>query len=392
MGSLLGWACVVLAALYALMQMSKLLGVVMFFRRAAKPAPDVWPSVSMIEPITRSENDLAGVLRARMQLDYPARVQHILVCDAGDAASQEVCRAVLAEFPGAQAKTVLTQDAGGLVASKIEKMLAGLAKADGDVLCFVDDDVLLPPETLRTLIRELQAPGVGAVFGLACYTNWTNAPSSLISVFVNSNALLNYIPLTYFTEPFTVTGHCFALSRRVFEAAGGLNGMEGRADDDHEIARRVRTLGLQLVQTRLIYGVDNRLPTFRAYRAQMKRWFVLPRQTMLPELTRREALLMMLVSADIWLLPLVAALALVLRNTVGATALGACILVVYATSIICERLYTQQVTPLRWAWLTAISAIIAPVLMLTAMAGDDVIEWRGQRMRVRRGGRMEPLA
>ncbi len=168
--------------------------------------------------------------------------------------------------------------------------------------------------------------------------------------------------------------------------------MEGRADDDHEIARRVRALGLRLVQTRLIYGVDNRLGTFRDYGAQMKRWFVLPRQTMLPELARGNAALMMLVSADIWLPPLVAALALALWQPMGAAALAACMAVLYATNIICERLYTHRTTPLRWAWLTAVSAIIAPILMLAAIAGDDVIEWRGQRMRLRRGGRMEPMA
>lgn len=61
-----------------------------------------------------------------------------------------------------------------------------------------------------------------------------------MSVFVNANALFSYIPITYLTEPFTVTGHCFALSRETFADVGGFTDLERRVDDDHEIARRVR--------------------------------------------------------------------------------------------------------------------------------------------------------
>ena len=53
-------------------------------------------------------------------------------------------------------------------------------------------------------------------------------PGSAISSFVNANALLSYIPLTYLTEPFTITGHCYALRRAIFDAVGGLEDMAGR--------------------------------------------------------------------------------------------------------------------------------------------------------------------
>ncbi len=61
--------------------------------------------------------------------------------------------------------------------------------ADGAVLCFVDDDVSLPPDGLQTLVRHLGIPGVGATFGLARYSAWETPWSSLMSLFVNSWAL-----------------------------------------------------------------------------------------------------------------------------------------------------------------------------------------------------------
>jgi ceramide glucosyltransferase len=380
-----------LAALYTLMQLAKLIGVIRFFARRAGLPPARWPSISLIQPITGSENDLAQALRLRFRLDYPAGVQHLLVCDEYDAVSQSVCRSVLGEFPTASAETVRVEGSVARIASKTEKMLAALQQASGDVLVFVDDDILLPPFALQVLVSRLEAPAVGVVFGLACYTNWSNLWSGLMSAFVNSNALLNYIPLTYLTEPFTVTGHCFALSRTAFTASGGFDGMAERVDDDHEIARRVRALGLHLVQTPLIYEVDNRLSSLHAYLAQMKRWFVMPRQTMLPYLTRRESTLMILASADVWLPPLLAVLAIVLRGPSAIAALISCLVVLYGVNAVSERLCLHHSTPLRWAHLRAVSAMVAPFLMLAAILGDDRIEWRGRHLLLRRDGHMEPI-
>ena len=105
----------------------------------------------------------------------------------------------------------------------------------------------------------------GAVFGLAAYTNWSNIPSSLLSAFVNANALLSYLPLTFLAEPYTITGHLYALRREVFAAIGGLDGMEGRFDDDHELARRIQRHRLANVQTSVVYDVDNYLSTIDGY-------------------------------------------------------------------------------------------------------------------------------
>ncbi len=228
-------------------------------RRPAAPAE--WPSVTLIQPITRGVHDLASNLRKRLELDYPAPIQLLFVCDAHDQASQAICQAVCALNPQADVQVLLVEAEHGRLASKLEKIQAALPKATGEVLWFVDDDIALRPDALRVLLPELAQPEAGAAFGLACYTNWRDPWSSLMSAFVNANALLSYIPLTYLAEPYTITGHCFALRRAVFDAVGGFEHMDGRVDDDHELARRLRRHGLRSIQTPMIYDVDNELPT-----------------------------------------------------------------------------------------------------------------------------------
>ena len=338
-----------IALLYAIDRLLKLGAVVDFFERKPAPAPPaVWPSVSMIQPITRGAHDLANVLACRAALHYDGAVQHLLVCDRADAETRARCDAWRTGHPELDITIHLAESAAG-IASKVAKMQTALPHATGEVLVFVDDDVALRPAALAQLVTYLQPAQVGAVFGLACYTNWRNVPSSLLSGFVNANALLSYIPLTYLTEPYTITGHLFALRHTHFTAIGGLNGLDetARIDDDHELARRVRRSRLRCVQTPVIYDVNNDLATLSDYANQMRRWFIIPKQTMVPQLTPYAQFVSLLGSLSNLLLPLLAIIALVTRSRRALANLGACTALFAAIYTLGERRWLCRHTPLR---------------------------------------------
>jgi len=382
-----------LAILYAADRLLKLAAVRHFFARPQPPAPAAWPSVTLIQPITRGAHDLANVLACRAALRYAGPVQHLLVVDGSDAATLAHCAAWQTAHPDRDV-TVFTATGAGAIATKVEKMQCALPHARGEVLCFVDDDVALRPDALAQLVTHLQQPGVGATFGLACYTNWRNVPSSLLSGFVNANALLSYIPLTYLTEPYTITGHFFALRRRDFAAIGGLDGLAGaqRIDDDHELARRVRRAGLRCVQTPVIYDVHNDLATLADYANQMRRWFVIPKQTMAPQLTPGEQAVSLLGSLGNLLLPLLALLTLAARSRRALAHLFASTALFAAVYGWSERRWLQRATPPhRWPWVIA-AAFLAPLQALAALLGGDTFTWRGVRYRLHRGGRLERLS
>ncbi|NNJ13607.1 glycosyltransferase [Chloroflexales bacterium ZM16-3] len=403
---------------YALDRALRLLALRHFFRRPPPPAPPEWPPVTLIQPVTRGTHDLRRALASRAALGYPGPQQHLLVCDVGDRQSQQVVHELMVESPGWPAELILVAPDSGVIASKLEKICAALPQATGEVLVFVDDDVRLPPEALLTLLPHLWAPGAGAAFGLARYEAWETPWSSLMSLFVNASALPSYVPLSYLTEPYTITGHCFALRRDVFDAAGGFGGMAARLDDDHELARRVRAIGLRCAQTPLIYGVENRLATARAYRNQLRRWFTLPRLTMLPQLSPRERLLTLLVSAGNLLPPMIALLALIdglkgvsrgegqvlstplpllgapprppqRERGLGGEGLPAALLMLviflacYATI---DKAYLGGVTPARRWPLLLVTGLITPLHVLAVSLGGDEFEWRGQRIRLLPGG------
>lgn len=388
-------AAVILTALYILDRITKTALVASFFARMLPPAPKTWPSVALIQPVTSGATNLAENLSARAALDYPGAIRHLIVCDAKDFASQAVC---ITTLPTAELILVEPDLPHAPIATKVAKMAAGAAHlGNSDVVCFVDDDILLPPDAMQLLAAPLYATTpegskpAGATFGLACQMSWSTVWESLMSGFVNANALTGYVPLTFFTEPYTITGHIFALRRTVFEQTGGMSGLAQRFDDDHEIARRVRALGFSAVQTPLVYGVSNALPSLPAYQAQLRRWFVMPRQSMAHYLTPREQAVSLLLSLGNLFPPTI----LLCSVCFPSKMLLACVLLTLATFFVCyvglEQRYLPARTPLhRWLLLPFVAFITPLHILAILLFPSDRILWRGQFYQAQKGGGLEP--
>lgn len=378
-----------LGLLFALDRLAKLAAVIHFFHRPTPSQLEVWPTVTLLQPITRGANALAESLRARARLDYPASIQHLFICDTRDTESQSIVQTFLAAHPMLRAEIVLVETGDAAVASKIRKLQAALSRANGEILCFMDDDVAPRPDALRVVLPYLYRPGAGAAFGLPCYTNWRTPWSSLMSGLVNANMLLSFVALTYLAEPFRITGHIAAFRRDIFLDVGGLDGLEQHIDDDFEMARRLRAHGLRSVQTPLVYDIDNELLSPAAYQAQLKRWFVLPRQAMMPSLSPWERVVTVLTSSALPLPSIVALLALLTRRRAAFLALGASLGIFGIVYGVCEACYLKGRTPLtRWP-LLLLGALLTPLQIGRALLSNDVVEWRGQRLRVYRNGTVE---
>src|SRR4051794_2194671 len=97
----------IFVALFCLDRLLKLAAVAHFFRRPPPAAPARWPSVTLLQPITRGVHDLAGNLTKRIELDYPARIQQLWICDERDLSSQAICERLRATHPQANIQIVL---------------------------------------------------------------------------------------------------------------------------------------------------------------------------------------------------------------------------------------------------------------------------------------------
>ncbi len=380
--------------LYLFDRLLRLVAIVHFFRHTDPAVPAEWPSISLIQPITRGATHLAGNLRARFGQVYAGHLQHVLVCDEGELAAQGVCATVIAEFSNADVQWVRV-GAGATtnqpaVASKIEKLNAGVVLAKGEILCFIDDDIEPPADMLCRFVCYLDQPQIGAVFGLASAVSWNTPWSSLMSLFVNSNGLPTYVPSHYLSEPAQITGHLFALRASDLQRVQGWQSMEQRIDDDTELTYKLRAIGLRSLQTPVIYNVHNEFDSWQAYASQLKRWFVIPKQTVLPHLGRKEKALSTLLSVGLIVPVLMLLQAIFLPSQQTLVNLVLIIGIFYASTAWISAHYTRSNIPLHGWLLLPITLFIAPIQMLWALLfAQPVIQWRGQSLRIERGGEFQ---
>lgn len=120
----------------------------------------------------------------------------------------------------------------------------GASRATGDVVLFVDSDVVAAPDTIARATRVFEEhPDVAAVFG--SYDAAPRAPG-LVSQF--RNLLHHFVHQQGDREASTFWAGCGAVRRSVFEASGGFDtGKYTRAIEDIELGYRLRDAGHRIL-------------------------------------------------------------------------------------------------------------------------------------------------
>lgn len=205
--------------------------------------------VSAIVPAYNSARDLRECLAALLASRVPP--SEVVVVD--DASTDDT--ASVAAAMGARVVR-LTANAGPAGARN-----RGAAAARGDVLFFVDADVVVRPDAVERVVRTLAArPDLAAVFG--SYDARPRAPG-LVSQF--RNLLHHYVHQHGTPEAFTFWAGCGAVRREAFEAAGRFDERAVRHFiEDIELGYRLRRAGFDIRLDRDLQGTHLKRWTLRS--------------------------------------------------------------------------------------------------------------------------------
>lgn len=119
----------------------------------------------------------------------------------------------------------------------------GARRARGDILFFLDADVVIPPDALRQVADVFrQEPGVAAVFG--SYDDEPAVPNFLSQY---KNLFHHYVHQTARAEASTFWGGCGAIRRDAFLAVGGFDESYRRPSiEDIELGHRLKRAGYRI--------------------------------------------------------------------------------------------------------------------------------------------------
>lgn len=370
----------------------KHLAVWRFFRRApvvARRAPEL---VSIIQPILSGDPALETCLEGNLAARSAYRCEFIWLIDADDAVAQQICAALVARWPHLAVRVVALAPPAPEHNPKLVKLIAGAALAQGEVICVLDDDTVLPDEGLERCLPYLDQRGVGLAFGLPYYTSFDNLWASLVACFVNSSSLMTYIPFAALRDPVTINGMFYALRRETLAAVGGFAGLERIVADDFAVASRLRTHGYRLALTPLRHAIRTSVRGPRHYASLIQRWLIFPRESLMRHLAPVElGLFYVLVAVPIFF-PWLALAALLRRPVPGARRFAlAYFALSFAIFVQHNRAYLDSATPWRYAWLVPLTQLALPAQMLSALAAPRRINWRGHVLLIERGGTLRRL-
>jgi ceramide glucosyltransferase len=385
-----------------------LIGLLMLFERAWKhwmvirffqrplPQPATDPAepllVSILQPVLSGDPTMSACLERNLQLKSRYRLEFIWITDRYDLAGQHICRELMDRYPACTVRLLIVERAPEGQNPKVVKLIEGVKVARGDTFCVLDDDTMLPDDGLEQCLPFLDQPGVGLAFGLPYYVNFSDAWSSMVATFVNSNSLLTYIPYTTLTEPFTINGMFYAMRRTVIEEVGGFEAIRSIFADDFAVAQLLRSHGYRLAQTPLRHAISTHVKGASHYLSLIQRWFVLPRESLLRHLNWHERFLVYMLGLIPMLFPLSLLISLLVRPSRSFLAYA----LLYSSFTFASfnhlnNRYLHRASPSSKLWWVPIVQIIFPFQLLIALCSPQRINWRGNIVQVERGGRFRYL-
>jgi GT2 family glycosyltransferase len=174
----------------------------------------------------------------------------------------QACLAALAASSGPESEIIVVDDGStdeirsvattmGITVLRLPKNLGpssarnhGARHSTGDVLLFVDSDIVVAPGAVNSLLQVLERdPSVAAVFG-----SYDNRPRAKGVVSQYRNLLHHYVHQTGNTEASTFWGGFGAIRRSVFESVGEFDEKRfARCMEDIELGYRLRRAGHRIV-------------------------------------------------------------------------------------------------------------------------------------------------
>jgi ceramide glucosyltransferase len=216
-----------------------------FFARTTSE-PTSYPAVTIVKPLHGHEWTLLSNLSSFCQQDYPGPLQFLFgVHDSEDPALQTVEKLRLLH-PEAHISVVADARLYG-PNRKMSNILNMLPEAQHDVLVFADSDVSVGPSYLRSVVGELQKPGVGLV---TCVYRGQPDPGfwpRLSAKATNYQFLPGVVTGLALGLARPCFGQTIAMRRETLEKIGGFAQFVHHLAEDHAIGEAVRMIGEKVV-------------------------------------------------------------------------------------------------------------------------------------------------
>jgi ceramide glucosyltransferase len=337
------------------------------------------PAITLLKPLKGCDATTAASLQSWFNQNYAGQIQILFgIADPNDPAGR-IVRELIEKNPGRDAQLVVCAEslgANGKVSTLIQ--LERLAKHP--LILVSDADVRVPPDFLANLVVPLRDSKVGLVNCFYRLANPTTTAMRCEAVAINADFWSQVLQSTNLKPLDFALGAAMLTRRKLLEEIGGFAALVNCLADDYQLGQRIVQRGQRIVLCPVVVECWEAPMSWIAVWKRQLRWArtirvcqsvpyffsILSNATLWP--------LLWLVTSLVWsktlCAPLIAAVCLLIR-------------IVLAQNL--QRRFMQSRDNIAPPWLVPVKDLQQAVIWAGAFLGNTV-EWRGQKMRLRRDG------
>ena len=337
------------------------------------------PALTLLKPLKGCDESTEACLRSWVVQAYSGKLQILFGVASAEDPVCEIVRRLLAEFPNLDARLVICGPLQG-ANLKVAKLRELERLARHEVLVISDADVLVPPDFLANFVRPLQKPEVGLV---NCFYRLANASTWAMgweAVAINADFWSQVLQSQSLKPLDFALGAVMATRRQQVQEFGGFAALADCLADDYQLGHRIAGRGHRIALSTVVAECWSEPMNWAAVWKHQLRWARTIRVCQpLPYFFS------VLSNPTFWPLLWFAAY----PDKTAVVFVVSCGLVrMWSARDLQQRLMQAHVS---WcgAWLTLVKDLLQIAIWLQAFLGNR-IEWRGERMRLRRDGTLVP--
>jgi ceramide glucosyltransferase len=337
------------------------------------------PAISLLKPLKGSDATTAESLQSWFQQDYTGPTQILFgIADANDPAGQ-IVRELIEKNPGRDAQLVVCAEPLGS-SGKVSTLVQLERRAKHELILVSDADVRVPPDFLANIVAPLRDPRTGLVNCFYRLANPVTAAMRCEAIAINADFWSQVLQAATLKPLDFALGAVMLTRRKLLEEIGGFIALANCLADDYQLGHRIAQNGHRIALCPVVVECWNPPMNWRGVWKHQLRWARTIRVCQ-----PAPYFFSLLANATFWpLLWLIASL--VLSKTFCFPLLAiACLLIRIALAQNLQRRFTPGDNPLAPPWLVPVKDLLQAAVWAGAFLGSTV-EWRGQRMKLRRDG------
>jgi ceramide glucosyltransferase len=337
------------------------------------------PGITLLKPLKGRDATIAESLQSWFDQNYPGQIQILFgVADAGDPVCP-IVRELIEKNPGRDAQLVICAESLG-ANGKVSTLIQLERLAQHPLILVSDADVRVPPDFLANLAAPLRDAKTGLVNCFYRLANPVTAAMRCEAIAINADFWSQVLQSASLKPLDFALGAVMLTRRELLEEIGGFSALADCLADDYQLGHRIAQKGHHIALCPVVVECWDAPMNWRGVWKHQLRWARTIRVCQpVPYFFS------ILSNATLWPLLWLMASPILSKSLCAPLVALALLLMRIVIAQNLQRRFIQSRDNLAPPWLVPVKDLLQAAVWMGAFLGNTV-EWRGQKMRLRRDG------